>query len=78
FLVCMVIGSLIMLRGGIPVATVRPMLADILEQKLRTALPLDTASREDRNMAESVQQEVTHTHTHTHTQGCIVVRRRSR
>lgn len=58
FLVCMVIGSLVMLRGGIPIATVRPMLADILEQKLRTALPLDTASREDRNMAESVQHEL--------------------
>ncbi|XP_034079032.1 tetraspanin-8-like [Gymnodraco acuticeps] len=58
FLVCMVIGSLIMLRCGIPVATARPMLADYFEQKFRTALPLDTASREDRHMAESIQQEL--------------------
>ncbi|XP_033991647.1 tetraspanin-8-like [Trematomus bernacchii] len=58
FLVCMVIGSLIMLRGGIPIATVRPMLGDILEEKLRMAVPLDTASSEDRVMVESIQHEL--------------------
>ncbi|XP_035530691.1 tetraspanin-8-like [Morone saxatilis] len=55
FLVCMVIGSLLMLRAGIPSAIVRPQLEGILEQKFRQFVPLDKASDEVKNIADALQ-----------------------
>ncbi|XP_076577808.1 tetraspanin-8-like [Chaetodon auriga] len=58
FLVCMVIGSLLMLRAGIPTALTRPQLVGVLEDKFRELLPLDKASGEVKNMAESLQTQL--------------------
>ncbi|XP_041819682.1 tetraspanin-8-like [Chelmon rostratus] len=58
FLVCMVIGSLLMLRVGIPAASARPKLEGMLENKFRSLLPLDEASDEVKNMAESLQTQL--------------------
>ncbi|KAK5849428.1 hypothetical protein PBY51_009072 [Eleginops maclovinus] len=55
FLVCMVIGSMAMLRTGIPAAAMRPKAAGVLEEKLRMLLPLDTATSDVRVLAESLQ-----------------------
>ncbi|KAM4569497.1 tetraspanin-8-like [Odontesthes bonariensis] len=55
FLVCMVIGSLMMLRAGIPAAIARPQLEGVLEEKFRQLLPLDKASDEVQEMADSMQ-----------------------
>ncbi|XP_068442212.1 tetraspanin-8-like [Clinocottus analis] len=58
FLVCMVIGSLIMLRAGIPAVLARPQVERVLEQKFHELLPLDTASQDVRNMADSLQRQL--------------------
>ncbi|XP_070785449.1 uncharacterized protein [Enoplosus armatus] len=58
FLVCMVIGSMMMLRAGIPAATIRPELEGKLEDKFRELLPLDQASDEVKNMAETLQAKL--------------------
>ncbi|KAI3366819.1 hypothetical protein L3Q82_009235, partial [Scortum barcoo] len=50
FLVCMVIGSLLMLRAGIPAAAARPKLEGFLENAFREKLPLDKASYEVKNI----------------------------
>ncbi|XP_072233731.1 tetraspanin-8-like [Leuresthes tenuis] len=55
FLVCMVIGSLLMLRVGVPAAIARPELEGVLEEKFRQFLPLDKASEEAQDMANSLQ-----------------------
>ncbi|XP_070709691.1 tetraspanin-8-like [Pempheris klunzingeri] len=58
FLVCMVIGSLLMLRAGIPAATVRPQMDAVLEEKFRELLPLDTAREDVKNVAISLQTQL--------------------
>nr|XP_046234720.1 tetraspanin-8-like [Scatophagus argus] len=55
FLFCMVIGSLLMLRTGIPAAIARPQVEGVLEDKFHEFLPLDKAPQEVKNMAESLQ-----------------------
>uniref|UniRef100_A0A3B4UMP2 Tetraspanin n=1 Tax=Seriola dumerili TaxID=41447 RepID=A0A3B4UMP2_SERDU len=55
FLVCMVVGSLLMLRVGVPFAVVRPQYKDIMEAKFRTFLPLDKASGDAQTMVNSLQ-----------------------
>ncbi|XP_056223098.1 CD63 antigen-like [Seriola aureovittata] len=55
FLVCMVVGSLLMLRVGVPFAAVRPQYKEMMEEKFRTFLPLDQASDEAKNMVNSLQ-----------------------
>ncbi|KAF7644288.1 hypothetical protein LDENG_00224570 [Lucifuga dentata] len=56
FMVCMVIGSLLMLRTGIPAAMVRPQLDILLEERFREVLPLDKASADVQNMADGLQR----------------------
>ncbi|XP_051276112.1 tetraspanin-8-like [Dicentrarchus labrax] len=58
FLVCMVIGSLLMLRAGIPSAIFRPQLEGVLEQRFRQVLPLDKASDEVKNVADALQTKM--------------------
>ncbi|XP_074481185.1 tetraspanin-8-like [Sebastes fasciatus] len=58
FLVCMVIGSLMMIRAGIPAAISRPELEGTLEEKFHELLPLDKASEDVKNMAESLQTQL--------------------
>lgn len=58
FLVCMVIGSLIMLRAGIPAVSTRPKLERVLEEKFHELLPLDKASEDVKNMADSLQRQL--------------------
>ncbi|TNN33588.1 Tetraspanin-8 [Liparis tanakae] len=58
FLVCMVIGSLMTLRAGIPALSTRPELEDVLEAKFRELLPLDKASSDTKNMADSLQSQL--------------------
>lgn len=38
-----------------------------MEEKFHELLPLDKASEDVKNMAESLQTQVRYTHTHTHT-----------
>nr|XP_057923469.1 tetraspanin-8-like isoform X1 [Doryrhamphus excisus] len=56
FLVCMVIGSLLMLRVGIPAAAVRPQLEGLMRERLSQLLPLDATSQENKDVANSVQE----------------------
>ncbi|XP_062238824.1 tetraspanin-8-like [Platichthys flesus] len=58
FLVCMVIGTLMMLRIGIVAAFFRPKLTEIVSDKFRELLPLDTASEEVKNMADGMQSQL--------------------
>ncbi|XP_042367063.1 tetraspanin-8-like [Plectropomus leopardus] len=58
FLVCMVIGTLLMLRVAIPSAVARPELGDLMESKFRQLLPLDTASDDVKTLAEELQKEM--------------------
>ncbi|XP_023118292.1 tetraspanin-8-like [Amphiprion ocellaris] len=55
FLVCMIIGTLLMLRAGIPTAIARPQIEGILEQKVQEFLPLDESQPDVQNMANSLQ-----------------------
>nr|XP_020469171.1 tetraspanin-8-like [Monopterus albus] len=55
FLVCMVIGCLLMLRVGVPIAFARPELKGWMEEKLRSVLPLDKASDNVKNTADGLQ-----------------------
>ncbi|XP_043964426.1 tetraspanin-8-like [Gambusia affinis] len=59
FLVCMVIGSLVMIQSGIPGAIARPQVEGFLEERFRTLLPLDTATIREKNLVDSLQ---THLH----------------
>uniref|UniRef100_UPI0037E956D3 tetraspanin-8-like n=1 Tax=Semicossyphus pulcher TaxID=241346 RepID=UPI0037E956D3 len=56
FLVCMVIGSLVMLRAGILALASRPELEPKLEEKFKQLLPLNEAPQEAKDMADSLQQ----------------------
>ncbi|KAK9525984.1 hypothetical protein VZT92_016647 [Zoarces viviparus] len=58
FLVCMVIGSLMMLRAGIPAVSARPKLERVLREKFQQLLPLDTATQDVRNMADRLQGQL--------------------
>ncbi|XP_075967854.1 tetraspanin-8-like [Anarhichas minor] len=58
FLVCMVIGSLMMLRAGIPAVAARPKLESILEEKFHQLLPLDAATPDVKNMADRLQGQL--------------------
>ncbi|CAK6973854.1 tetraspanin-8-like [Scomber scombrus] len=55
FLVCMVIGSLLMLRTGVPVAVARPRIEGMMEERFQQLLPLDKASEDVKDMADSLQ-----------------------
>ncbi|XP_036005040.1 23 kDa integral membrane protein [Fundulus heteroclitus] len=58
FLVCMIIGALVMIRGGIPTAITRPQIEGMLEQKFREFLPLNSASFQVKNMADTLQTKM--------------------
>ncbi|MEQ2279662.1 hypothetical protein AMECASPLE_011661 [Ameca splendens] len=58
FLVCMVIGAFLMIRGGIPAAVARPQIEGVLEEKFRDLLPLNTASFQVKHMADSLQTQM--------------------
>ncbi|XP_056280614.1 tetraspanin-8-like [Pseudoliparis swirei] len=58
FLVCMVIGSLMTLRAAVPALSTRPELESLLEAKFREFLPLDKASSDVKNMADSLQSQL--------------------
>ncbi|XP_041833501.1 CD63 antigen-like isoform X1 [Melanotaenia boesemani] len=58
FLVCMVIGSLMMFRAGIPVAIARPQVEGVLEARFRQFLPLDKAESNVKQIADAVQTQM--------------------
>ncbi|XP_028305778.1 23 kDa integral membrane protein-like [Gouania willdenowi] len=58
FLVCMVIGTLGMLRGGFTAAIIRPTLPDTLEMKFKALLPLDEAAYDVKDMADKLQSQL--------------------
>lgn len=58
FLVFMVIGSLIMLRGGITAAIARPQLEPVVSEALHKYLPLDTASEDIQEITNSMQAQL--------------------
>ncbi|XP_078128667.1 tetraspanin-8-like [Sander vitreus] len=55
FLVCMIIGSIVMLLPGSLAAVVRPKLPAVVEAAYRSALPLDKTSYDIRHQMESLQ-----------------------
>ncbi|XP_076577809.1 tetraspanin-8-like [Chaetodon auriga] len=55
FLVCMVVGTLLMLRAGVPAAVARPKLETLMEERWRSFLPLDQTSDDIKNQAEALQ-----------------------
>ncbi|XP_041820394.1 23 kDa integral membrane protein-like [Chelmon rostratus] len=55
FLVCMVIGTLLMLRAGVSAAFARPKLEGLMEERWRSFLPLDQTSDDIKNQAEALQ-----------------------
>ncbi|XP_071383764.1 tetraspanin-8-like [Centroberyx affinis] len=58
FLVCMVIGSLMMLKAGVPLAIARPKLEDMMKVRLQQVLPLDKASEDVKTVAENLQSNL--------------------
>ncbi|XP_038564474.1 tetraspanin-33-like [Micropterus salmoides] len=58
FLVCTVIGSLLMLQAGVSAAKARPKLASVMEERWRSFLPLDQASDDIKNQAEALQKSL--------------------
>ncbi|XP_020782081.1 tetraspanin-8-like [Boleophthalmus pectinirostris] len=58
FLVCMVIGSLIMLRFGINTAFARPQLEPVLQETFRRFLPLDQAQSKVQEMTNDMQSQI--------------------
>jgi len=58
FLVCMIIGSLVMLRAGVPAAFLRSELDGMMEDKLKSLRPLDGMSQENTNLANQVQENL--------------------
>lgn len=56
FLVCMVIGSLVMLRAGVPAAFLRSELDEVMEDKLKDMVPLDQTTQMNKNAANEVQE----------------------
>ncbi|XP_068995540.1 tetraspanin-8-like [Embiotoca jacksoni] len=57
FLVCMVIGTLLMLRVGVPSAIARPELRGVLASKFREFLPLDQTKEDVKSMADALQTQ---------------------
>ncbi|XP_020514062.1 tetraspanin-8 [Labrus bergylta] len=55
FLVCMVIGSLMLLRAGIVLASNRSQVEPTLEEKLKLLVPLNQAPQEAQDMANNLQ-----------------------
>ncbi|CAI5636595.1 tetraspanin-8 isoform X3 [Oreochromis niloticus] len=55
YLVCMFIGSLLMLSAGIIAAAARPNLGRVMEERFRLLLPLDQASADIRDQVERLQ-----------------------
>ncbi|XP_074553906.1 tetraspanin-8-like [Halichoeres trimaculatus] len=58
FLVCMVLGSLAMLRAGFVAVATRPLLEPQLEEKFRELLPLNRAPEEAQEMTNHLQEIV--------------------
>ncbi|XP_072310552.1 tetraspanin-8-like [Eucyclogobius newberryi] len=58
FLVCMVIGSLIMLRLGFTTVFARPRLEPVLEETFRKFLPLDKARTDVQKMTNAMQSQM--------------------
>eukprot|EP00066_Takifugu_rubripes_P009854 XP_003977201.1 PREDICTED: tetraspanin-8-like [Takifugu rubripes] len=58
FLVCMVIGSLITLRTGIPAVIARSQIEGLLREKFSELVPLDKAPSDVRVMADELQKEL--------------------
>ncbi|KAM9771912.1 tetraspanin-8-like [Syngnathus typhle] len=56
FLVCMVIGTLMMMRVGIPLAAVRPEMQGMMTANARRLLPLDEADPKTRQIVDGVQE----------------------
>ncbi|CAI5636593.1 unnamed protein product [Oreochromis niloticus] len=56
FLVCMVLGCLVMFRYAVPVAVMRPQVEGMMEDKFRNYLPLDEHSEDVKNMADNLQK----------------------
>ncbi|XP_014841634.1 PREDICTED: tetraspanin-8-like [Poecilia mexicana] len=55
FLVCMVIGSLVMIRSGIPTAVLRPQVEGFLEEKFSELLPLNMATISQKHFVNNMQ-----------------------
>lgn len=58
FLVCMVIGSMMMLRVGITTAFARPQMEPLLEETFHRFLPLDQATEEVQSMTNALQSQM--------------------
>ncbi|KAM4615063.1 tetraspanin-8-like [Polymixia lowei] len=58
FLVCMVLGSFMMLKVGIPTAIARPKLEGIMEEKFQQFLPLDQAQENIQDLANTLQDKL--------------------
>ncbi|XP_038161145.1 tetraspanin-8-like [Cyprinodon tularosa] len=58
FLVCMILGALLMIRAGIPSAVARPQLEGIMEEKFKEILPLSDASFQIKHMADMLQEKL--------------------
>ncbi|KAM9705766.1 tetraspanin-8-like [Menidia menidia] len=58
FLVCMVIGGLIMFRAGFTTAIIRPQLRFQMEKKFQEAVPLDEAPYEVQQVANDLQEQL--------------------
>ncbi|KAL3977039.1 protocadherin gamma subfamily B [Sarotherodon galilaeus] len=56
FLVCMVLGCLVMFRYAVPVAVMRPQVEGMMEERFRMYLPLDENSENVKNMADNLQK----------------------
>lgn len=55
FLVCMVLGSLMMLKIGVPSVIARPKLKGIMEETFHRLLPLDEATKDVQTVVETLQ-----------------------
>ncbi|XP_061662424.1 tetraspanin-8-like [Syngnathoides biaculeatus] len=58
FLVCMVIGTLLMLRVGTSVAATRPEIEGGMAERFRQLLPLDVAKEKTQIIANAVQEKL--------------------
>ncbi|XP_057710757.1 tetraspanin-8-like [Corythoichthys intestinalis] len=56
FLVCMVIGTLMMFRVAVPLAAVRPEVEEAMSDTVRELLPLDEADEKIRVLADDIQK----------------------
>uniref|UniRef100_A0A3Q3XKE0 Tetraspanin n=1 Tax=Mola mola TaxID=94237 RepID=A0A3Q3XKE0_MOLML len=57
FLVCMLVGFLLMLKSGIATATTRPEMEELLKEKFRELLPLDKVEESVKRMLDDVQSQ---------------------